>query len=336
MSQAVVLAFLTISGAVEPWQILGLSFLLGVVNALDIPTRQSFLSQLVDKGPDLANAIAINSSVFNGARLAGPCIAGIILMSVGSGVCFVINALSYVAVLLALRAMHLPAHTALPTRRGLWSDLQEGLTYAWRTRSIRSLLFLIGVFNMAGMAETTLLPIVATAVLHGDAATLALLSAAAGLGAFLAALFLASRRDVGELDRWIAVAPVCYGVALLAFSFANGLAAAALLLSATGFALLLMTAGANTILQTIVPEDKRGRVVSLYTTMVTGLAPIGGLIAGLLADQMGTASTLRVFGLACLGAAVFRASRGIRRTSSRGLYAVPAASCGMRYSESRG
>ena len=232
--------------------------------------------------------------------------------------------------------MHLPPHAAGPARRGLWSDLKEGLTYAWRSRSIRSLLFLIGVFNMAGMAETTLLPIVATAVLHGDAATLALLSAAAGLGAFVAALFLASRRDVGELDRWITLAPVCHGVALLGFSFASNLVAAALLLSATGFALLLMTAGANTILQTIAPEDKRGRVVSLYTTMVTGLAPVGGLVAGLLADQVGTGYTLRIFGLACLGVAVIRAIRGIRSTSSRGLYAVPPTSRGMRYSESRG
>jgi MFS family permease len=329
MSQALVLAFLTITGVVEPWHILALSFLLGVVNALDIPTRQSFLSELVGKGPDLANAIAINSSVFNGARLAGPALAGIVLMTTSPGVCFLVNALSYLAVLLALRAMRLTPRTSSPARGGLLGDLREGLAYAWRSRPIRSLLLLIGAFNMAGMAETTLLPIVATAVLHGDAATLALLAAAAGLGAFLAALFLATRRDVGALDKWIVMTPVGYGLAMVAFSFANNLAAAALLLSATGFALLLMTAAANTILQTTVQEDKRGRVVSLYTMMVTGLAPIGGLLAGLLADQIGTTYTLRAFGLACLAASLPFAAGFSRKNNSRS-FASPNSSQNLR------
>ena len=175
---------------------------------------------------------------------------------------------------------------------------------------IRSLLLLIGLFNMAGMAESTLLPIVTTAVLHGAAGVLGFLSAAAGMGAFAAALFLVSRRSVLDLDKWIAAAPVLFGSALVAFSFASTLWAAALLLTATGFALLLMTAAANTVLQTIVDEDKRGRVVSLYSMMVTGLAPVGGLLAGLLADRMGAplftlcAST----GVCCLAVAVpFRA-----------------------------
>ena len=176
-------------------------------------------------------------------------------MTTSPGVCFFVNAVSYLAVLAALcNAAYSPC-ADLPVRRGLLRDLSEGLTYAWCSAPIRSLLLLIGAFNMAGMAETTLLPIVATAVLHGDAATMALLSAAAGLGAFLAALFLAMRRDVGGLGKWIAMTPVGYGVAMVAFSFAGSLAAAAILLAATGFALLLMTAAANTILQTIVQEE---------------------------------------------------------------------------------
>ena len=304
MVQALVLAYLTLSGTVEAWHVVALSFVLGLANAFDIPTRQSFLSELVGKGPDLANAIAINSSVFNGARLLGPALAGLLLALTSPGVCFLTNAVSYLAVLAALGAMRLPAR-ALPVGRGrLFSGLREGLAYAWRSAPIRTLLLLIGVFNMAGMAETTLLPIVTTAILHGAAEALGFLSAAAGLGAFTAALFLASRRSVPDLDRWIAAAPVLFGSALVAFSFANTMWAAALLLTTTGFALLLMTAAANTVLQTIVHEDKRGRIVSLYSMMVTGLAPVGGLLAGLVADRMGAAWTLRIAGLCCLAASV--------------------------------
>ncbi len=304
MTQAVVLALLTLTGSVAPWHVIALAFLLGVVNAFDIPTRQSFLSELVGKGPDLANAIALNSSVFNGARLAGPALAGVLLALTSPGISFLVNAASYLAVLGALAAMRLERRPAAGGR--LLGGVREGLVYAWRSPPIRSLLLLIGLFNLAGMAETTLLPVVSTAVLHGGATTLALLSAAAGTGAFAAALFLASRPSVAGLDRWVLTAPVVYGLGLLVFSFTGALWAAALLLATTGFALLLMTAGANTLLQTIVHEDKRGRVVSLYTLAVTGLAPLGGLLAGLLADRVGAALTLRLAGLACvIGAAVF-------------------------------
>lgn len=309
MSQALVLAVLTLTGHVLAWHVLALALLLGVVNAFDIPARQTFLSELVGKGEALANAIALNSSVFNGARLVGPALAGLLLALTSPGVCFLVNGLSYVAVLAALCAMRLPQRDFAPPRGRLLGGVGEGLAYAWRSPSIRALLVLIGLFNMAGMAETTLLPIVATAVLHGDASTLASLSAAAGAGAFAAAVFLATRRGVAGLGEWVVVTPGVYGLGMVAFSFAGGPWAAALLLMATGFALLLMTAGANTLLQTLADEDKRGRVVSLYTTMVTGLAPVGGLAAGLLADRLGAPLTLRLTGLACLaGAVVFALS----------------------------
>jgi MFS family permease len=302
LTQALVLAVLTLTGVVEAWHVMALSFVLGVINAFDIPTRQSFLSVMVGKGPDLANAVALNSSVFNGARLVGPALAGLMLTWTSPGVCFLTNAVSYLAVLAALLAMKLPRQ-ALTLRGRLLGGTREGLAYAWRSTPIRSLLLLIGLFNLAGMAETTLLPIVATAVLHGDAATLGLLSAAAGLGAFTAAVFLATRRSVQGLDTWITTTPVVFGLGLVTLSFAASLWAAALLLTITGFTLLLLTAGANTLLQTVVEEDKRGRVLSLYTMMVTGLAPIGGLLAGLLADEVGAPLTLRLVGLACLMAA---------------------------------
>jgi MFS family permease len=303
LAQALVLALLTLTGAVAPWHVVVLSLVLGAANAFDMPTRQSFLSELVGRRDDLANAIALNSSVFNGARLVGPALAGLLLALSSPGVCFLVNAASYVAVLAALLAMRLPRRYRPPARGRLLAGLREGLAYAWQSIPIRSLLLLIGLFNMAGMAESTLLPIISTAVLGGDATTLALLAGAGGVGAFTAAVFLAARRGVGGLDRWIAGAPVLFGLGMLTFSFTGSLWAAALLLSVTGFALLLMTAGANTVLQTIVAEDKRGRVVSLYTTAVNGLAPLGGLLAGLLADRVGAAATLRLAGLACLTAA---------------------------------
>jgi MFS family permease len=333
MLQAVVLAVLTLTGYVEPWHVVALSLVLGTANAFDIPTRQSFLSELVDKRtepdtangrrPDLANAIAINSSVFNGARVIGPTCAGFLLWLTSPGVCFLANAFTYLAVLGALWAMRLPPRKYPPAQGHVLSGLREGLAYAWRSKPIRSLLVLIGLFNMAGMAESTLLPIISTSLdpaANASSATVqppgtasggafAFLSAAAGLGAFLAALFLVSRRGIGDLGKWIALTPAAYGLAMLTFSFAASLWTAALLLIVTGFSLLLMTAGANTILQTIVAEDKRGRVVSFYTTMVTGLSPLGGLLAGQVADSIGAPLTLRFVGGCCLLAAILQSAR---------------------------
>jgi MFS family permease len=324
MAQAFVLAALTLTGMVEPWHVVALSLVLGTVNALDIPTRQSFLSELVGNGNDLANAIALNSSVFNGARLIGPAFAALMLALTSPGVCFLANSASYVMVLLALAKIRLPQRpwitpsspsldagggfgwSALSRRengfrgKSLLGTVAEGLAYAWQSEPIRSLLILIGLFNLAGMAEMTLLPIVSTTVLHGDASTLGFLSASAGLGAFSAAVLLATRRNVASLAKCIIGSPVAFGLGMIAFSFVDTSWAAAFFLVVTGFSLLLMTAGANTVLQTIVEEGKRGRVMSLYTTAVTGLAPLGGLLAGLLADQLGAPYTLRLAGVGCL------------------------------------
>jgi MFS family permease len=291
MAQACILALLTLTGMVAAWHVVVLSLVLGAVNAFDGPTRQSFLSELVGKGEDLANAIALNSSVFNGARLIGPALAGILLSVTGAGVCFVLNGVSYLAVLAALLAMRLRRRQRLPARGKLLGGVGEGIADAWRNVPIRSLLVLIGLFNMAGMAETTLLPVIATAVVHGDATTLALLSAAAGIGAFAAALFLASRRRGHNLGNWIVAASALFGLGMVAFSFASNLWISAVFLTTTGFALLLTTAAANTVLQSLAEDDKRGRLMSLYTMAVTGLAPVGGLSAGLLANWIGAAGT---------------------------------------------
>jgi MFS family permease len=314
LAQALGLAVLTLTGVIAVWHVVALSLVAGAVTAFDIPTRHSLLVRLVDNSDDLPNAIALNSSVFNGARILGPSLAGVLLAVAGTGVCFLINAASYLAVLVALLMLRLPKSPRAAAPGPLLGGIRAGLAYAWNSESIRALLLLIGVFNMAGLAEMTLLPVVSTAVLHGGSSTLALLSAAAGTGAFAAAASLAARPSVRGLERWIRAMPIVYGVGLATLSFAGTTWAAALLLVVTGFALLLMTAAANTILQTVVEEDKRGRILSLYTTAVTGLAPLGGLAAGLVAHSLGVALTLRLIGLGCLAggvlfAAYFRTGR---------------------------
>jgi MFS family permease len=304
MLQAFLLAALTLTGAVVLWHLLALGLVLGVVNALDIPSRQSFLREMVPRREDLPNAIALNSSVWNGARLVGPTLAGVLLLLTSPGVCFLINGLSYLTVIAALLAMRLPPQQRSQARRPILGGVGEGLAYAWRCGPIRSLLLLIGLFQMAGMAQSALLPVISSVVLGGDASTLGLLTACGGAGALAAAVFLAARRSLLGLGRWIVGATVAFGLGLVTFSFAGSFWAAAPLLAVTGWSLLLLTAGANTILQTMVEEDKRGRVLSLYTLAVTGLSPVGGLVGGLLADQVGAPLTLCLAGLACLAAAL--------------------------------
>src|SRR5262249_50045142 len=258
---------------------------------------------------DLANAIALNSTVWNAARLVGPMLAALLLLGTNPGVCFLANGLSYLAVLAALLAMRVPERRLSAVRGLLLGNMREGLAYAWRSRPIRWLLLLIALFQMAGLAQTTLLPIIATSVLEGNGSTLGLLTASTGLGALAAAVFLATQRSVEGLGRCIVGATLVFSLGLLAFSIAGTVWVAGVLLTTTGFGLLLLTAGANTLMQMIVVEDKRGRVLSLYTMAVTGLAPVGGLIAGFVADRVGAAPTLRLAGLTCAAGAVVFAVR---------------------------
>lgn len=306
---AFVLAGLTLSGMIAVWHILILNLMLGVVTAFDTPARQVFLSEIVPRREDLANAIALNSTVWNAARLVGPMLAGLMLLATSPGVCFLVNGLSYLAVLAALLVMRLPASHSSPVRGPLLGKIWEGLIYAWRVQPIRSLLLIIAMFQMAGLSLTTLLPILANSFDAGNASTLGFLMASTGLGALGAAVFLTLRRSLAGLGRWIAAATLVFGIGLLGVSFAGNVWVAAPLLACTGFALLLLTAGANTLMQTIVAEDKRGRVLSLYTMAVTGLSPVGGLLAGLLADEVGAFLTLRLASLACLVSSVVFAFR---------------------------
>jgi MFS family permease len=321
MLQAFVLAALALTGAIQVWHILVLSLFLGVVNAFDMTTRQAFLAEMVEDRADLANAIALNSSMVNGTRLVGPALAGFVLAESSAGVCFLLNGLSYLAVLAALLAMRVRPHRRERPTTHLVHELREGFAYAFGFAPIRSILMLLALTSLVGMSYSVLLPVFAKAILHGGAKTLGFLSAGAGVGALAGALFLASRKSVLGLGKWIMLAPALLGLGLMVFSFAEALWQALPPLCVVGFAMMVQMASSNTILQTIVEEGKRGRVMSFYTMAFLGMAPLGSLLAGSLADVIGTTATLRVGGLTCVvGSLVFATQLPRLREMVRPIY----------------
>jgi MFS family permease len=309
MVQAFVLALLTWTGRIEVWVLMVLNLFLGIINTIDMTTRQAFFSEIVTDRADLSNAIALNSSLVTGARLLGPTLAGIILARAGADVCFLLNGFSYFAVVLALLAMRLEG---LPFQRPtdpLWQGLRDGFRYVSGFAPIRTLLLLLGLTSMAGASYTVLLPELTVRRLGGDAPTLAFLIAAAGLGALTAALFLASRRNVLGLDRWILTALTLVGLGLLALAWVANFLLAMLVLFAIGFGVMVEMAGSNTLMQTLVADSKRGRVMSFYTLASLGMVPLGSLLTGFLSARLGPLLTFLVNGLLCLAGAGFFAIR---------------------------
>jgi MFS family permease len=317
MLQAAAIAALVLTDVVAVWQLVLLSLFLGVVNAFDTPIRQSMVVEMVDNREDLGNAIALNSSMMNGARLIGPSIAGLLIAAVGEGICFLLNAVSYVAVIAALRAMRL---TSTPARRRhprLWQAWREGVVYALESIPIRSVLLLLAVVSFMGMPYATLLPIFAQDVLRGGAQTLGFLMSAAGIGALMGALYLAMRRTVLGLETVLVAAAALFGIGLVAFSLSRLAWLSLGLMVLVGFGMMVHTASSNTLVQTLVDDDKRGRVMSLYTMALRGMVPLGSLCAGSLASQLGAPLTLRLGGLCCvLGACLFAGRRAAFRTAS--------------------
>lgn len=306
MCQAALLAALTLTGTVAVWHVLACSVCLGFVTAFDIPARQAFLIQMVEGRANLPSAIGLNSAMFNGARLVGPAVAGFLIALMGEGICFLLNASSYVAVLASLLAMRLPPQAAARPRRRVLQELSEGFRYAFGFPPIREILLLLAVVNMAAMPLMVLMPIFAASVLGGGSDTLGLLTAAMGLGALLGALRVAHRKSVLGLGRQIAWSGGLFGLSLIAFSLSQLLWLSLLLLVVAGFVLMLETASSNTILQTIVDDDKRGRLMSFYAMAFLGAAPLGSLAAGSLAAHLGVARAVQIAGMMCiLGAAVF-------------------------------
>ena len=306
MFQAAILVVLTLTGVIAVWHIILLSIFLGLVNGFDIPARQAFLIQMVEGREDLASAIGLNSSMFNGARLVGPAIAGFLIAAMGEGLCFLLNAISYGAVLVALLVMRVTRRPPAEPPQHVLLDLWEGVRYAFGFPPIRAILLLLAVVNLAAMPLTVLLPIFTTAVLHGGPDTLGLLTAAMGMGALAGALLLASRKTVLGLGRQIAWASGAFGLSLIAFSFSNVVWLSLVLLVISGFTMMMTTAASNTILQTIVEDDKRGRVMSFYVMTFLGMAPLGSLLAGSLASHIGAVQVVQLTGAVCIvGSLVF-------------------------------
>ena len=303
MVLAFILAALTLSGTVKVWHVFVLAALLGVVNAFDIPGRQSFLVDMVGKD-DLMNAIALNSSMFNGARVIGPAIAGILVAKIGEGWCFFANAVSYIAVIVGLLLMRVYS----PARASLASPLEhmmEGFRFVHRTAPIRALLLLLGLVSLVGMPYVVLMPIFADRILHGGARGLGILMGATGVGALLGALTLAFREGVKGLARWVAWCSAGFGVSLVVFALSRSFWVSVLLLLPVGYTIMLQMACSNTLIQVMVPDELRGRVMAVYSMMFMGMAPIGALLGGALADRLGAPLTVAIGGVASIVAAAW-------------------------------
>ena len=308
MLQSLALALLVLYGSPQVWQIIALAAALGVINAFDMPARQSFIVELVEKREDLANAIALNSSMFNSARLIGPSIAGICIAAFGEGVCFLANALSYTAVIFALLAMRLsPARaTGSGKKRG---GFKEGLRYAFGFPPIKYLMLMLAAGSLLGMPYAVLMPAYVREILHGGPRTLGFIMACSGAGALLGALRLAGRRHPAGLERGIPLFTGIFGLGLLAFSFSTNVALSAFFISFASFGMISFMASANTVIQTLVEDDKRGRVMALYSVSFMGMAPFGSLLAGWTASRIGVAHTMTLNGFFLLAATMLFVSK---------------------------
>jgi MFS family permease len=303
--QSLMLAGLTLSGRITIPEIVGLSVFQGLINAFDMPARQSFLVKMVDGRADLSNAIALNSTMVNGARLLGPALAGIIIAAAGEGYCFLIDGLSYFAVIASLLAMKIEGQAVSKSAASMFGQLHEGWTYVSTFAPIRTVLLLFAVISFMGVPYTVLMPVFATTILHGGPHTLGFLMGAAGVGSVMAALSLAARKSVRGLYRVIPMVAALLGGGLIAFSFSRNFWLSVALMGVTGFGMMQFAAASNTVIQTIVDDDKRGRVMSYYTMAYMGASPFGSLLAGGLAQVIGAPGTVLLCGIGCVGGAAW-------------------------------
>jgi len=305
MVQSFALAVLTLTGHITVEAIIILNAIQGFVNAFDMPARQTFLVAMITDKEDLANAIAMNSSMFNAARLVGPSIAGIIIAASGEGMCFLIDGVSYLAVLVALLSMKNLHQPRTSRDLSVRAQFMEGWRYVFGFRPIRSLIMLLSFICLVGVPFSVLMPVFATDVLRGGPNTLGLLMTAVGSGALAGALWLASRRSVVGLGRVIMISTVIFSSGLVLFSFSRVLWMSLVALAITGWGMMVTMASSNTVIQTIVDEEKRGRVMSFYTMAFLGTAPFGSLFAGSLSARFGAPHTVLLSGLLCFGAAIW-------------------------------
>jgi len=308
--QSLALAALTLAHVITLWEIIALTALQGVINAFDMPGRQSFLVQMVtdrtgvDRN-DLSNAIAINSSMANGARLVGPAIAGLVVAAFGEGWCFLFDGVSYFAVIASLLLMRIEARESLRHKASMLEQMREGWDYVRAFRPIRTILLLFSLISLMGYSYAVLLPIFAAQVLHGGATTLGWLTGASGVGALVSALSLALRKSVVGLTRMVQIAAAMLGVALILFGLSHVLWLSLVLMVFVGFGLMQTASASNTIIQSLVTEDKRARVMSYYTMAFFGAAPFGSLLAGVLAERIGAPHTVFVTGAFCVAGSLW-------------------------------
>jgi len=305
MIQAFVLAWLCFAGVIQIWHIVVLSIALGCINAFDVPSRHSFVIDMVEKKEDLGNAIALNSLVFNGARIIGPSIAGVMLASTSEGICFLLNAVSYVFVIISLLMMKIKIREVRKKESEILKELKEGLNYTFGFPPIKHLIYLLGIVSLMGMSYSVLMPVFAKEILHGGSHTYGFLMGATGFGALLGAIFLASRETVLKLGRIVPAAAILFGAGLIFLSFSRIFPLSLILMVFIGLGMMLQTAASNTILQTITDDDKRGRVMSFYSMAIMGTAPFGSLMAGGLAKVIGTPGTIFAGGIATIIGALF-------------------------------
>ena len=299
-----ILAWLTLSHRIHIWQIVTLAALTGVVNAIDLPARQSFVVDMVSRA-DLVNAIALNSSMFNGARVIGPAVAGVVVAAIGEGWCFFANGVSFIAVIIGLWMMKME-RPRMSIEGSPLENIIEGFRFIAATKPMRALMLLLGLVSFAALPYAVLMPLFADQILHGGPRALGLLMGCSGIGALCGALLLATRRTVKGLSTWVAIACAGLGVTLALFSFSRSLWLSALLLAPVGFCTMIQMASSNTLIQSMVPDRLRGRVMAFYAMTFMGMAPLGSLLAGSLAHNLGAPWTVFIGGMAAIvGAAIF-------------------------------
>jgi MFS family permease len=322
MLQAFLLVILIVTGSINVYYILLLNAFLGIINSFDAPTRQSFVVEMIENKEDLGNAIALNSMMFNSARLIGPSIAGLLIAAVGETMCFLLNGVSYIAVIIALLAMKINFIKPVLKQKHIIHDMIEGWHYTRQFKPIKYLLLLLGLVSLMGTPYVVLMPVFAKETLHGGPHTLGFLVGSIGVGAFFGAMLLASRKNIYGMGKNIIKVSFIFGLTLILFSFSKNIYISILLLFVAGFAMMTQMASSNTIIQTIVEDSKRGRVMSFYTMSFMGTMPIGSLLAGLIAHKIGASNTVIIGGISCIfGSLLFAARFKEFRKAVRPIYA---------------
>jgi MFS family permease len=305
MVQSFALAALVFTGTIQVWHILVLQVAQGIINSFDTPARQSFVVEMIEDRAHLPNAIALNSMMVNASRIIGPSVGGLIIAAVGEGWCFFVDGVSYVAVIGSLLAMKVAKRTLPGRTTSLTAEFREGFNYVSRFLPVRSALTLLALVSMLGMPYTVLMPAIATKLLHGGAHTLGFLMTASGVGALTGALYLASRKSILGLGRVMVASAALFGAGLIAFSFSRSLILSLVILTTVGAGMMITMASTNTIVQTIVREELRGRVMAFYSMAFLGTAPLGSLMAGAVAERIGPTNTILAGGIGCIAAAVW-------------------------------